>query len=421
MKTALPLAALVIVATCPSAKVGADGRLYVYCSLDVTTNHYCSHTNVVLSTGDLKSWEVHPASFITAGAGDMLPDNDTLLYAPDCQYLDGTYYLYFSQPGRIPTGVAVSPSPVGPFTNSTFLNVGEFPEIDPSTFIDDDGQAYHVWGQFTLKMAKLNPDMRTLDADSIRDNILTEKEHFFHEGAYLTRRNGLYYLVYADLSRAGRPTCIGYATSRSVFGPYQYRGVIVDNDHCNPGNWNNHGSIVEFGGQWYVFYHRSTQGAVMMRKACVEPIRFLDDGSIPEVEMTTQGAQGPLDCRLRIQAEEACGLLGHVRVAPDEDAGEVLGGIRDGDRATYKYLDFSSEPRTLRLRVKPGRADCTVSVHEDQVWHRRLAAATLPGSPDGAWTEIVCDVANIEGVHAVVISFKVDGDDGPLLDWWQFE
>jgi hypothetical protein len=227
--------------------------------------------------------------------------------------------------------------------------------------------------------------------------------------------------VYADISRAGRPTCLGYATSKSPFGPYQYHGVIVDNDHCNPGNWNNHGSIVEFGGHWYVFHHRSTQGVVMMRKACVEPITFREDGSIPEVEMTTQGAEGPLDCRLRIEAEEACGLLGNVRVSFRDDGGEILSGIRNGDRATYKYLDFKTAPKRLRLRVKPGKADSTLSFHQDQVWHRRLSSATIPGSPDAAWTEIVCDAAETDGVHAVVISFKTQGDDGPLLDWWQFE
>ena len=405
----------------PSAKVGADGRLYVYCSLDVTPDRYCSHTNGVLSTGDLRTWQWHPDAFVTAGKSDMLPDNDALLYAPDCQYRDGNYYLYFSQPGRIATGVAVSKSPTGPFGQATFLNVGKYLEIDPSTFIDDDGQAYHVWGQFTLKMAKLNRDMRTLDAASIRDNVLTEKEHFFHEGAYLTKRNGLYYLVFADISRAGMPTCLGYATSKSPTGPYQYRGVIVDNDHCNPGNWNNHGSIVEFGGKWYVFYHRSTQGVVMMRKACVEPIRFREDGSIPEVEMTTQGTDGPLDATLRIEAEEACALLGNVRVSPGGAGGEILSGIRGGDRATYKYLDFKSPPKKLRLRVKPGQADSTLSFHQDQIWHRKLASVTIKGSPDGAWTEIVCDAAEVSGIHAVVINFQGKGENGPLLDWWRFE
>ena len=437
MKTKLILALLFAGATClfsrnpiglaltfpadPSAKLGADGRLYVYCSLDIATNYYCSQTNVVLSTGDMRTWQWHPNSFVSAGKNDMLPDNDAILYAPDCQYRDGNYYLYFCQPGKLPTGVAVSKSPTGPFTNATFLNVGKYLEIDPSTFIDDDGQAYHVWGQFTMKMAKLNKDMRTLDADSIRDNILTEKEHHFHEGAYMTKRNGLYYLVFADNSREYRPSCLGYATSKSPFGPYQYRGVIIDNNHCNPGNWNNHGSIAEFGGKWYVFYHRSTQGVVMMRKACVEPITFREDGSIPEVEMTTQGAEGPIDASLRIEAEQACALWGKLRISTGGDETEILTGIHDGDRAIYKYIDFKTEPKKLRLRVKPGKSDCTLSIHLDQDLNAPIAKTKIMGSPNGQWAEIVCDVANVSGVHAVTLSFQVQGEDGPHLDWWQFE
>jgi len=405
----------------PSAKLGADGRLYVYCSLDIATNYYCSQANVVLSTSDMRTWQWNPNSFVTAGKNDMLPDNDEVLYAPDCQYRDGNYYLYFCQPGKLPTGVAVSKKPTGPFTNATFLNVGKYLEIDPSTFIDDDGQAYHVWGQFTLKMAKLNKDMRTLDPESIRDNILTEKEHHFHEGAYMAKRNGLYYLVYADNSRDHRPSCLGYATSKAPLGPYQYRGVVIDNNHCNPGNWNNHGALVEFGGKWSAFYHRSTQGKVMMRKACVEPISFREDDSIPEVEMTTQGADGPIDASLRVEAEQACGLWGTLRVSTGGADTEILSGIRDGDRAIYKYLDFKTAPKKLRLRVKPGKSDCSLSVYLDQVLNARIAGTSIKGSLSGQWTEIVCDADNVSGVHAVTLSFEVQGEDGPLLDWWKFE
>jgi arabinoxylan arabinofuranohydrolase len=75
----------------PSAKLGADGRLYLYCSIDVSPHYYCSPANGVLSTTDLRTWQWHPASFVTAGPHDMLPDNDAFLYAPDCQYRDGHY------------------------------------------------------------------------------------------------------------------------------------------------------------------------------------------------------------------------------------------------------------------------------------------------------------------------------------------
>lgn len=405
----------------PSAKVGADGRLYIYCSLDEKPDHYCSYSNVVLSTEDMKTWKFHPDSFVTLGKLDMLPTNDIILYAPDCQYRDGQYYLYFCQPEKTAIGVATSKSPTGPFSDPCFLNVGKHLEIDPSTFIDDDGQAYHVWGQFNLKMAKLNKDMRTLDEGSIHETVITEKEHHFHEGAYMTKRNGLYYLIYADVSRAVTPSCLGYATSTSPFGPYQYRGVIIDNSHCNPGNWNNHGSIVDFGGKWYVFYHRSSQGVVMMRRACVEPITFRDDGSIPEVEMTTQGVESPIDSNLRIEAEQACGLWGNVRVSTGGEDTEILSGVRNGDRAVYKYLDFKTAPKHLRLRVKPGKSDGTVNIYQDQSSSSKIAGIEIKGTPDGKWTEIVCDAFPVSGVHAVEFNFKVQGEGGPLLDWWKFE
>jgi beta-xylosidase len=412
----------------PSAKVAPDGRLYLYCTIDDSTDRYCSYRCGVLSTGDMRNWKWHPDVFVSAGEGDALPENDVILSAPDAQYGAGKYFFYISQQG-VPTGVAESDSPTGPFKNVTFLDVGKHVQIDPTTFIDDDGQAYHVWGQFDMKMAKLEPDMRTIVPGSIREKVLTEKEHHFHEGAFMIKRDGLYYVVFADLSRAGRPTCLGYATSKSPTGPYTYRGVIIDNDGCNPGNWNNHGSIAEFGGQWYVFYHRSTYGDVTMRKACVEPIRFLEDGSIPEVEMTTQGAEAPLDCALRIEAEEACLLLGHVRITKDDDAGGILSGITrsptipvsNGDRATYKYLDFKQPPKKLRLRVKPGLDDTTISFHPDQPWLEKIAEVTVKGEPNGQWVELVCDASPVTGVHAVVIQFICRGEDGPQLDWWQFE
>ena len=132
--------------------------------------------------------------------------------------------------------MAFSNTPTGPFTDGQPVDVGEYNEIDPDVFIDDDGQAYYLWGQFSLKMAKMNPDMVSLDSSSIRDNVLTEEQHHFHEGAFMCKIGELYYLVYADISRGDAPTCLGYATSEDPFGPYEYRGVIIDNNRCDPGN-----------------------------------------------------------------------------------------------------------------------------------------------------------------------------------------
>jgi beta-xylosidase len=374
----------------PTAKVWEDSRLYIYGSADESTEYYCSHRYHVLSTDDLTHWTLHENSFASRGEDDRVPYSDSLLYAPDCVVRGDSFYLYYCQPDPVNAeGVAVSASPVGPFGVATPIDVGEYHQIDPCLFIDDDGQGYYIWGQFTAKMARMKPDMRTIDPATITDSVVTEKEHFFHEGAHMVKRNGIYYLLYAHLGRAGMPTCIGYATSRSPMGPFAYGGVIIDNDHCDPGNWNNHGSIMEFRGQWYVFYHRSTHNSKMMRKACIEPIFFGDNGSIGEVEMTSQGAGPALNARNMIPAERACLLMGNTRieaVAPDNEA---LAGIGDEDRAAYKYIDFGNGIDSITVRVRPGpsgggitfMAETCHGAGRSGTWRSPQAPVTPNGSP----------------------------------------
>ena len=326
----------------PAARVFKDGRLYVYGSLDESPDYYCSHNHDVLSTDDMINWTLHKDVFSSKGPDDKVPYSDSVLYAPDCCYANGMYYLYYTlaDPANI-EGVSVSKNPLGEFSEGKKINLYNKDQIDPAVFIDDDGTAYYIWGQFNAKIAKLNPDMMSIDSSTIRDSVLTEKEHFFHEGGTMIKRNGIYYFIYADIERANMPTSIGYSTSSSPTGPFKYGGIIIDNDHCDPEVWNNHGSLAKFKGQWYVFYHRSTHGSVTMRKACVEPIFFMKDGSIPEVEMTSQGAGPPFAADEYIEAERSCLLHGNVRIEKLSDNNENLAKIEDGDRAVYKYVDFS--------------------------------------------------------------------------------
>jgi hypothetical protein len=100
-----------------------------------------------------------------------------------------------------------------------------------------------------------------------------------------------------------------YATSNSPTGPFEYRGIIIDNAVDYPGG-NNHGSICQIGGQWYIFYHRMTNGTIMSRRACVERIELLADGSIPQVEMTSLGFEKSLSPYQITPADIACVLKG---------------------------------------------------------------------------------------------------------------
>jgi hypothetical protein len=353
-----------------------------------------------------------------------VPWCDDYLYAPDVQFRNGTYYLYFCLANGSKTeGVATSSSPTGPFTDGKYLRTAGINQIDPCVFIDDDGQAYYIWGQFTAKMAKLKPNMTEIDSSTIRDNIVTEKEHRFHEGGYMVKRNGIYYFVYAGISMQDFASCISYATSKSPWGPFKYGGVIINNDHSDPGNWNNHGSLVEFNGQWYVFYHRATHGSYTMRKACVEPITFNEDGSINEVEMTTQGAAGPLDAMQKMDAERACLLQGKLMIKAVYEDNEALTNIADGDRVAYKYLDFNRAAKKITFRVAPGKAGGKINVMLDKsyAW---MPVATIPvaGNDDGkTWVTLSADVPAIKGVHAVWLRFETSGTDAFLVDWFKFE
>jgi len=407
----------------PSARVWNDGKIYVYGSLDESPDYYCSHRHYVLSSSDMVHWDVAKDAFASKGKNDRVPYSDSVLYAPDCQYKDGKYYLYFTLASPENTeGVAVSSSPEGPFIDARPIDLAGINEIDPSVFIDDDGQAYYIWGQFTVKMAKLMPNMLEIDKSSIQDNILTEKEHFFHEGGFLTKRNGIYYFVYAHMGRAGRPTSIGYATGSSPMGPFTYRGVLVDNDHSDPSVWNNHGSIVEFKNQWYVFYHRSTHNSVTTRRTCVEPIFFNSDGSINEVEMTTQGASGPMDPFMRMDAERACLLYGNVRVVNPRPGEEILSGIRSEDKAAYKYFNFEKPAQSFTVSVAPGAKPGKIDICLDNPWSASIGTVDIPGGGDGiTYTSLSCKVNKPEGVRAVWLRFSGEGDDLFDVDWFTFK
>ncbi len=414
----------------PTARVWKDGKLYVYGSRDESLDYYCSYDHWVLSSSDLINWEYTPNVFASKGKYDQIPWNDQALYAPDAMYRNGKYYLYYCQSGG-QEGVATSNSPTGPFTNPKEIYLKNKNQIDPAVFIDDDGQAYYLWGQFQAKIAKLKPNMTEIDTTTIVDNLITEKEHFFHEGGYMVKRNGIYYFIYADMSRKGMPTCIGYATSRSPLGPFKYGGVIVDNDGCDPANWNNHGSIVEFKGKWYVFYHRTTNGVINSRKACIEPINFNQDGSINEVEMTSQGAGKPLDAFSKIEAERTCLMFGNIRIeylSFDEtnllnpSNNDQLGKIKNKDWAAYKYIDFGAGAKTVTVCVAPGAKPGKIQFKLDNVWGAPIGTLDVPGGGDGkTFKTLSTNISLAKGVHSLYIDFTAHENESFNVDWFEFK
>ena len=166
----------------------------------------------VVSTPDLRTWTDHGVSFDVANVAwtgtaearrwpgldwsrptpymrrlfpsieDRPPPTGGLLFAPDAVHRDGRYYLYFCGSDDS-EGVAIANRPEGPFNGASQLPCSG---IDPAVFIDDDGQAYYYWGQFAANGAKLAPDMTAFVPGSEVYGLLTEEEHYFHEGTSIS-------------------------------------------------------------------------------------------------------------------------------------------------------------------------------------------------------------------------------------------
>jgi hypothetical protein len=238
--------------------------------------------------------------------------------------------------------------------------------------------------------------MMELVEGSIVENLITEEQHFFHEGSSMRKRGDTYYLVYACMER-GKPTSLGYATSKSPLGPFEYKGIIVDNDGCDPQSWNNHGSIEEINGHWYVFYHRSSRNSRKSRRMCIEPITFNEDGTINEVRMTSQGAGRAFGLGEPIHAFRACGLTGNCHIAPDGNLVEGLVGIKDGDTAVFRYVDWAAD--ALEVAVK--------------AFGSGVIGVYLDGSESAAGQIVLKDgevvsseVKSAKGKHEILIKFS---------------
>lgn len=388
-----------------------NDRLYVYGSFDTKSTEYCSEEYHVVSTGDMLTWDVaekaldskeipwvddvHKKNYYITDMGlknptpfyrkmlkemhipiglmpkSLRPDiidfskfvpNRNLLFAPDCAYKDGRYYLYFCM-SDYSEGVAVSDSPEGPFTDPVRMPCGG---IDPAVFIDDDGSVYYYWGQFRANAVKLGGDMVSFDEGKVVKNVVTEEEHGFHEGSSMRKRNGIYYYVYPCIYRGDRPTCLAYATSSSPLGPFTYRGIIIDNAKCDPQSWNIHGSIQEFNGQWYVFYHRCSKNSRSNRRLCVEKIEFNQDGTIDEVKMTSQGAGVPFAMGETIEGWRACEVEGGAYV----DGADLI--MCDNSNAYFRYVRLT-ERSSIEIDAE---GDGDLLVYADSV--------PLEESPEGA-------------------------------------
>ncbi|AVQ02045.1 alpha-N-arabinofuranosidase [Caulobacter segnis] len=272
----------------PSAHV-FDGRYYVYATDDASNSgtYWDSTTWRLYVSKDLKAWKDAGAFMAVTAFKWARPDAKA--WAPEAAHRNGRYYFY-APVGGDKIGVAVASRPEGPFVDAIGAplvdkardaNAGAEP-IDPQVLVDDDGQAYLVFGTRVPKIVKLGADMISL-AGPIQDLTITgfpadDPKKKYGEAPFLHKRNGLYYFSFST----GWPGQIVYAVAKSPMGPYAYKGVILDYLKIST----NHQAILEAEGRSWLFYHDTLLpgGGDHRRSITVAPLTYAPDGAINEVK-----------------------------------------------------------------------------------------------------------------------------------------
>ncbi len=272
-----------------------NGRIYSYWSNDDNNNGgYQMHQITCLSTSDLKNWTNHGQVF------DVPNDCSWANYswAPSVVYRNGYFWMYFgNNAGSV--GVAKSSSPTGPFKDakgSALINSstpgasGLQWYFDPAVFVDDDGQVYLYFGggsnNQNARVIKLNSDMISISGSAM---TISAPNHF--EASYMHKYNGKYYYSYCN--NPGNGQKIQYMMSDNPMSGWVDKGTVLNNPPDNSNN--NHHSIFQFKGNWYIGYHNryvaKQQGidATYKRNAAMDQLFYNADGTMQLVTITKDG------------------------------------------------------------------------------------------------------------------------------------
>lgn len=450
-------------------------RVYVYGSHDrFNGERFCELNYVCWSApvDDLGDWRLE-GEIYDKRRDPICTGDDRLLFAPDvARGPDGRYYLYYAFDFAGIISVAVCDTPAGKYQfyghvrwpDGQLLGQrrGDPFQFDPGLLADDDGKIYlytgfcmkdspfpkagHLCGDKGAMAVELEPDMLTVKSEPqfivpcYANGEDTDFEgHEFFEAPSMRKIGGKYYFIYSSVN--SHELC--YAVSDSAMGGFRYGGTLVSNGDIfldgtgeeEAANYtgNNHGSLVEIGGQLYVFYHRHTNRSQFSRQGCAERVILLPDGSIPQVKITSCGLNGgPLEGRGVYEARIACNLMSglgavfydmncppgpeHPYFTQEDTPGgrpvQYIANLTHDAVACFKYFALD-RVRSVSVWLRGGgEGRLMVSTGIDDP-----TAIYIPVQPAKGWTKYTAKYAAPDGVKQLSFIFNGTG----AIDFLKFE
>lgn len=454
-------------------------RVYIYGSHDrFGGKKFCLNDYVCYSADvqDLTKWRYEGVIY-TKTQDPRMKDGTHELWAPDVvRGKDGRYYLYYCPDDTIKSiGVAVCDTPAGKYE---FYGVvqdksggyigereGDTIAFDPGVFRDDDGSIYLYSGNGPRTKSAIGKEPKASMVMKLADDMITIlnepkkmlpalgegvgtgfEGHEFFEASSIRKINGKYYLVYSSVKL--HELC--YAISDRPDGDYRYGGVIISNaeikEHSadkTPKNCygNNHGGLEYINGSYYIFYHRQTNRSMFSRQGCAEKIEILADGTIPQVEMTSEGLNAkPLPGKGTYPASCVCNLHGkrpqaiahplamgkkHPYLTQDgADFSQdlvidentktprmyIING-KNGMVAVFRYFECK-DLKKISITVR-GKAKGRLIIRTEE---HGLAAGEITITPSKEWITLTGNVSVPDGRQAIIFCYEGKGK----LDFLEF-
>lgn len=337
---------------------------------------------------------------------------------------NGKFYMYCPIHGN-GIGVLVSDSPYGPFKDPLgkplVWQKEHWDDIDPTVFIDEDGQAYMYWGNPNCYYMKLNEDMISYSGDIVK---LKETPEYYQEGPWFYKRNGHYYLAFASTCC---PEGIGYAMSDSPTGPWKTKGYIMRPTERTRGN---HPGIMDYKGKSYVFglnydlLKLETNTHYERRSVSVAEMHYNEDGTIQEVPYwadTKLEQIGTFNPFRKVEAETMAWGYG-LKTAPNADKSLSVVDVNNGEYICVRGVNFGkNKARRFEVSALPLEGG-NLKIRLDAPDGKIVGNVNIPqGNETSKYELYSCEVNAVSGIHDLYLSFEGENNKDLFeLDYWKF-
>lgn len=337
---------------------------------------------------------------------------------------NGKFYMYCPIHGN-GIGVLVSDSPYGPFKDPLgkplVWQKEHWDDIDPTVFIDEDGQAYMYWGNPNCYYVKLNEDMISYSGDIVK---LKETPEHYQEGPWFYKRNGHYYLAFASTCC---PEGIGYAMSDSPTGPWKTKGYIMRPTERTRGN---HPGIMDYKGKSYVFglnydlLKVETNTHYERRSVSVAEMHYNEDGTIQEVPYwadTKLEQIGTFNPFRKVEAETMAWGYG-LKTAPNADKSLSVVDVNNGEYICVRGVNFGkNKARRFEVSALPLEGG-NLKIRLDAPDGKIVGNVNIPqGNETSKYELYSCEVNAVSGIHDLYLSFEGENNKDLFeLDYWKF-